>query len=168
MKEIWKPIKEYEDLYEVSNKGRIRSFWRRLPKILNPPMYSTGYKILTLCKKGEIHSRSPIHRLVATAFLKNPKNYPIIHHKDGNKLNNNVFNLEWCTHSHNKREDYRLGIQSKKGEYHHRAKLTNEEVIYIRWLYEVGDISHQKIADLYNIKRKAITDIINRKNWKHI
>lgn len=108
--EIWRPIKGYEGLYEVSNLGRIKSLkrlvkkwdgYRTVPeKILTPRTNNRGYLRITLCKDGITKTFSP-HRLVAEAFIPNPDNLPCVNHKDENPLNNVVSNLEWCTYSYN-------------------------------------------------------------------
>ena len=96
MEEIWKDIKGYEGLYQISNFGNVKSL--RNNNILKP---SNGeYKQVTLCYKGE-RKTIAIHRLVASAFIENPFNKEQINHKDENKHNNNVNNLEWCTHKEN-------------------------------------------------------------------
>ena len=110
LNEIWKPIKGYEGLYEVSNLGRIKSLkrlvkkwdgYRIVPeKILTPRANNRGYLRITLCKDGITKTFSP-HRLVAEAFLDNPDNLPCVNHKDENPLNNVASNLEWCTYSYN-------------------------------------------------------------------
>lgn len=97
MKETWKSIKNYENLYAVSNLGNIKSY--RTNKILKPVKQNTGYYRITLCKDN-IKRNYYIHRLVAEAFLL-PSKYPEINHKDGNKFNNNVRNLEWCNRKYN-------------------------------------------------------------------
>lgn len=113
-KEIWRPIKGYEDLYEVSNYGRVRSLDRIVYQIQNggklgPTLYkgrilgmgsSGGYKSCGLWKDGTVKT-FPIHRLVAETFIPNPNNYPCVNHKDENKVNNHVENLEWCTYEYN-------------------------------------------------------------------
>lgn len=106
MKEIWKNINGYEGLYQVSNTGLIKSFrkWKRagMPSeyILNPSISNTGYCQVTLYDGNERH-KFLVHRLVATAFIPNPENYSYVNHKDENKLNNSVDNLEWCTMQYN-------------------------------------------------------------------
>ena len=87
--EIWKPIKGFEGKYEVSNLGRIKSLISH--KILKPITQSPGYYNVGLESKKFL-----IHRLVAEAFLDNPKNYDCVNHIDGNKKNNLPENLEWC------------------------------------------------------------------------
>jgi len=109
--EIWKPIKGYEGLYEVSSWGRVRSLDRwvnkknglksfhkgRIRKLNN---LKNGYLVAHLVKKCKPEPYY-VHRLVAQAFIENPDNLPIINHKDEVKTNNHVENLEWCTHSYN-------------------------------------------------------------------
>ena len=101
--EIWRPIKGYEGLYEVSNLGRIKSLVNNKgqyrEKILNP-IIGHGYYRVILCKNG-IKKNYSVHRLVAEAFLPNTDNLPQINHKDENKSNNNVNNLEWCDAKYN-------------------------------------------------------------------
>ena len=110
-KEEWKPIKGYEGLYEISNFGRVKSLvgWNghkyvKREKILAPykqqtnPNYSRS--VVKLKKNGK-GKEFKVHRLVAKAFIPNPKNYKVINHKDGNPLNNKVNNLEWCTQKMN-------------------------------------------------------------------
>lgn len=100
--EHWKQIVGYEGLYEVSDLGNVRSWIkpnrskRTEPIVLKKVRMSTGYDCVTLCGKLK-----HIHRLVAEAFLSNPNGYRIINHKDENKQNNEVTNLEWCTQKHN-------------------------------------------------------------------
>lgn len=112
--EIWLPIKGHEGLYEVSNKGRIKSLPREVVRFgfhkenvvesIRPPK-KDKYLRIELSKEG-INKIYPIHRLVAIAFIENPNNKPFINHKDGNKYNNSVENLEWCTHSENQKYSF--------------------------------------------------------------
>ena len=99
MEEIWKPIKGYESLYEVSNLGNVKSLnWGR--ESLLKPYPRKGYYCVCLCKNN-ICRKFSIHRLVAQAFIPNPNNLPLINHKDEDTTNNRVENLEWCTNKYN-------------------------------------------------------------------
>ena len=110
MKEIWKPVRNYEGLYEVSNMGRVKSLertvrigrgYRIVPeKILKAEKNNHGYLQLHLYREGK-RKLCRIHRLVAIAFLENHNNLPEVNHKDENKQNNCVENLEWCSRSYN-------------------------------------------------------------------
>ena len=107
---MWKSIKGYEGLYEVSDSGEVKSLKRKArvkgnsyrtvnERILKPSV-SNGYKSVVLCK-DLTYTKIGVHRLVAEAFIPNPNNYPIINHKDANPSNNNVDNIEWCTYKYN-------------------------------------------------------------------
>ena len=114
--EEWKDIKGYEGIYQISNKGRVKSLnYNRTgkEKIREGTVDNTGYKIISLSKNGK-EKKYSIHRLVAQAFLPNPDNLPVVNHKDENKLNNNVENLEWCTHKYNCNYGTRNERTSKK------------------------------------------------------
>ena len=118
---MWKPIKGYEGIYEVSDAGGVRSCERITPdgkylstKILNGGRYPNGYEFVCLRKAGHNRNRMT-HRLVAEAFLPNPDNLPCVNHKDGNKHNNDVSNLEWCTYSQNRKHAYDVGIAPQRG-----------------------------------------------------
>ena len=99
--EIWKDIKGYEGLYQVSNYGRVKSFTRNTIRthILKCNVKKNGYIYITLYNNGYKYYR--LHRLVAETFIPNPNNYPCINHKDENKQNNKIDNLEWCTWKYN-------------------------------------------------------------------
>lgn len=113
MEEIWKDIKDYEGYYQVSNLGRIRSLDRyvntgikhstqvfRRGKLIKPFIDRDGYLVLTLSKNYKL-KYFRVHRLVAEAFIENLNDLPYINHKDENKQNNKVDNLEWCTQKYN-------------------------------------------------------------------
>lgn len=121
MEEIWKDIVGYEGLYQVSNLGRVKSLdhfrntglnrgYLQKGKILKPSMdMYRNYLRVQLSKKGKVVSIR-IHRLVAQAFIPNPKNKPQVNHIDGNKLNNCVDNLEWVTIRENIQHAYDTGL----------------------------------------------------------
>lgn len=110
MEEEWRPVKGYEGLYEVSNMGRVKSLHRSQGIILKQGT-SHGYMKVGLHKNGTCSTKK-VHRLVATAFIRNPNNYEFVNHKDGNKKNNTVDNLEWCTRSYNMRHAYHNGLMN--------------------------------------------------------
>lgn len=97
--EIWKPVVGYENRYEVSNTGKVRSSHFNEPIILSTIVFQ-GYEIVSLCNLNIKRNRR-MHRLVAQAFIPNPENKPQVNHKDKNKLNNHVNNLEWATNQEN-------------------------------------------------------------------
>lgn len=96
MIEVWSDVLGYEGLYEVSDQGRVR----RNGKILKPRKNLGGYLLVSLSKNGIVKT-AKIHRLVASAFIPNPQNLPEVNHKDENKTNNCLDNLEWCTCEYN-------------------------------------------------------------------
>lgn len=97
------------DFFEVSTAGDVRLVTRK--RVLKPCNNGTGYFYVAKVFSGKKKKHYYVHRLVAATFLDNPENLPEVNHKDGNKQNNNVLNLEWCTRSENKRHAYRLGLQ---------------------------------------------------------
>jgi hypothetical protein len=101
--EIWKDIEGYEGKYQVSSCGRVKSLnYNKTGReqILEPIKFSNGYLLVCLYKNGKGKYKL-IHRLVAEAFIPNPKNLPYVNHKDENKENNRVDNLEWCEQKYN-------------------------------------------------------------------
>lgn len=100
MHEIWKDIKGYNGKYQVSNLGNVKSFARKKEHILIPTS-TRGYLTVGLINQNHECKKYLIHRLVAEAFIPNPNNYKEVNHKDENKTNNNVNNLEWCTRAYN-------------------------------------------------------------------
>ena len=98
--EIWKDIEGYDGLYQVSDKGRVKSVKFGKEKILKPGRDKDGYLLVILSKNGERNTYR-VHRLVAQAFLPNPNDLPQINHKDEVKTNNSVQNIEWCDQKYN-------------------------------------------------------------------
>lgn len=127
MEEIWKTIEEFPN-YEVSSLGNVRN--KKTGRILKSSL-AKGYPQVILCQNGDKYSRR-VHRLVATAFLPNPNNYPDINHKDECKTHNNVDNLEWCDETYNiQYSGYKLRTpHSRRGDlvkqYDHKGNLLNE------------------------------------------
>ena len=118
MKEVWKDVHGFEEAYQVSNFGRIKRKERtdsnnrtHKERIMSPSMYSNGYMNVEL-RMNNKKRRTSVHRLVAEAFIDNPLNLPQINHKDENKANNHVSNLEWCTAQYNIR--YNDGVKRRR------------------------------------------------------
>ena len=130
--EIWKDVVGYEKLYQVSNNGKIKSYKRSGTngKILNGEVDEWGYIRVTLSKNSKI-KKHKVHRLVAEAFILNPNNFLQVNHKDGNKQNNCVDNLEWCTASYNTKHSYINNLNKTKGKKIIVInKLNNKEIYY--------------------------------------
>lgn len=100
--EQWKPVEGYEDLYEISNLGRVKSlnYHRTGVEKIMKPLKIKGYLLVDLCRDGE-RKKFLVHRLVASEFIPNPKGLPEINHIDEVKTNNCVSNLEWCDRRYN-------------------------------------------------------------------
>ena len=143
--EIWKPVVGYEGVYEVSSFGRIRSLDRitsYISRTQEGKEYTTththkgklmkqhnnhfGYKVIALRKDGKYRTYM-VHRLVADAFLFNPNNYPVVNHKDENKQNNCVDNLEWCTQQYNINYGSgnlrRINTRNQNKSYHYQREV---------------------------------------------
>lgn len=156
-KEIWKPIKDYEGLYEVSTLGQVRSL--RKGAILLPQNDNTGYVRVSLPVIGKKH----IHRIVAETFLPNQANKRCVNHIDNNKLNNAVSNLEWVTHKENSQHTVRQGRFHKHGMTS-SSKLTPKDVIEIRNSNEKQKV----LAIIYKVSKPTISVIKSRITWKHV
>lgn len=111
--EIWKDVVGYEGLYKVSDKGRVKSLKFGKVKILKPVRDTCGYLRVNLCKNG-LKKTYYVHHLTAQSFIPNPNNLPEINHRDEDKTNNKVENLEWCTAKYNANFGTRNQRQAEK------------------------------------------------------
>lgn len=145
MKEIWKEIEEYEGLYWVSNIGRVKS--KR--KILQP--IKGEYLKVGLSKNG-IQKTLTIHRLVAQTFIKNKNNYNFVNHKDENKYNNFVNNLEWCTNKYNCNYGKR-NIELSKNLSKYKIIQKNKQNNIIRIWDNMWEITHKTNFKKSNIQK---------------
>lgn len=171
MIEEWRPVVGYEGLYEVSSYGRVRSLDRycyRLQKgkVLSPAKDRYGYLTVTLNCNGKSKTIK-IHRLVAQAFLPNPDNLPQVNHKDENKINNIVYNLEWCDAKYNnnfgtRQERYR-NTMLERG---HWSGLSREEYEKKRY-QENKDKRKDSQRKYYQKNKDRICDKVKEYNQKN-
>ena len=163
--EIWKPIyiKNMKTNYEVSNHGRIKN---KKGKIIKFQLNKHGYLRVQLVINDKRYRRS-VHRLVAKAFIENKLNKPEVNHKDGNKLNNNVYNLEWVTRSENMKHAYENNLHKiQSGEESSNSKYSKEFVDSICLLLEKGLSPKEILKELNlenNTKHKSLINNIKHK-----
>lgn len=174
MEEIWKPVVGYHDIrgnrFLASNTGKIKSCITG--KVLKTYVNNRGYESIRITVDG-VKKTMTVHRAVALAFIPNTNNYLEINHKDGNKLNNNSNNLEWCTRSQNERHKFDTGLYDPirvSGERNGNHKLTVENVKYIREHFQPRNqnFGATALCKKFNVDRKTITDIVQRKIWKNV
>ena len=109
-----------------------------------------------------------VHRLLAITFIANPDKKPCINHIDGNKLNNEICNLEWCTHQENMDHAFRTGLANNKGENNGQSKLTSKKAKEIKLLLADGRLSQYKIASMYGVSRSCVLGIKAGRLWKDV
>ena len=151
MEEIWRDIEGYEGLYQVSNFGRVKTFKWGNKKIMRMGTTNFGYHSVQITKDG-IGKHFPVHRLVALNFIPNPENKRCVNHIDGNKTNNKLENLEWCTYSENNKHAYKLGLRVTTGNEGRPKKKVK--------CVETGEImeSINSAARKYNCSRWHLAD----------
>jgi hypothetical protein len=168
MNEEFKVIDECPN-YMVSNFGNIKGLTSGI--ILKPWFNDRGYNKVTLCKSNNKQSNRYVHRLVAIAFIENPHQYNQVNHIDGNKNNNTIHNLEWCTRKHNitHARDILNSFQFLKDKPIAR-KLNVNQVINIKQLLKLDSSTKHinKIASEYNVNPQTIKCIHWGITWKGI
>lgn len=131
-----------------------------------------GYVRLHLFdKKQNKYVDKKIHRLVAITFIGVCPDKYEVNHKDGNKLNNSLENLEYLSHYDNMQHAFKNNLAKPidtKGERNIKAKLKEEDVLKIREMYSKGNIKQTELAEMFGIEQAQISCIILRKNWRHI
>lgn len=165
--EKWVLVSEFKDYYEVSEFGDLRS----VARVINGKRYRSrriatrvsrnGYRMACIRVDGRPITVL-IHRLIATAFVPNPSGRREVNHRDGNKLNNEISNLEWVSRSENTAHAWRLGLkdakQHRRGEDHYGAKVTADQVRAIR----------NGSAETFGLSRSAIRHILSGRSWRHV
>lgn len=169
--EIWKTIDGFNGKYLISSFGRVMLAKGDEKRIISQQKDKKGYMRVGLYVNHKTINNK-VHRLVAATFIPNPNNYPQVNHKDENKSNNHVENLEWCTCKYNIR--YGTGKQraaeKNSGERNNMAKLKEEDVRRIRSIYIPGDKENgkRKLAEKYHVSYETITKIVTNQHWKHL
>lgn len=175
--EIWKDVPGYEGKYQASTLGRVRSLDRETPfknsvthrkgKVLKHGSVG-GYLNINLFDHALKCKSFLAHRVIAITFIPNDHSLKEVNHKDGDKKNNRVENLEWCTRSENIMHGYRTGLYGEhgKGENNKVSKLTNSDI------YKIRAIGHSqpyvKTAAEFGVANVVISRIVRRLAWAHI
>lgn len=179
MTEHWKPVVGYEGYYEVSDLGRVKrvssigrnTYAGRLLTIVHK---ANGYCQVDLCKNS-VRSCKSVHRLVLEAFVCPCLPGSQCNHKNGDKADNRLENLEWVTpwqNTHHAIEELDVWPSHPPplhvGSDVHTAKLTEEQVKEIRSLYATGRYTQSELGQSFGVNKEQINRIINRKAWKHV
>lgn len=163
--EQWKQIDGHER-YFVSSHGRIKNSDGKV--LVGFLKTRKGYYKAQLWK-GNKRIKTPfVHRLVAIAFIPNPDNLPQVNHKDTNKLNNHVDNLEWCTNQHNADHAMAHGLMvSFKGEKHPKATITLRQAREIRMAILNKNFTRAQLCKKYGVSVHIVKDIRNGRSWNY-
>ena len=154
----------FNSFIQISKNGEIKSHG----KIIKGEICKNGYKRIHVSNNG-VQYKFLVHRLVAETFIPNPNNLPCVNHKDGNKLNNSVENLEWVSYSENQIHAYKMGLKSADGVKNGQHKLTEKDVLYIRKHYVKGkhcENNSYGLANKFGVSAKTIQQIVNGVTWK--
>lgn len=172
--EKWIPIEGFE-LYEVSNFGRVKSNSRKIVinghkvqrrEHIKLPSVRGGYENIHLFIKPRSKTMS-VHRLVAKYFIPNPDNKLYVNHKDGNKRNNRVSNLEWVTHQENIDHSMRTGLFTAKGENHYCSKLKRDDILFIRKTCR-KKYTPLELSKMFNVSRRLIYDVALKNTYADV
>jgi len=183
--EVWKNVIGYENIYQVSNFGNVKSldrevapnnrvpYWRK-GKICKQSKSNLGYMTVGFTVNN-VKVNKYVHRLVAEAFITNINDYPQVNHIDCDKTNNKMYNLEWCTNSQNHIHASKNGLNklhlhrvAYSEENNGRSLLTKEQVLEIKQKYIPYKYSAKKLSKEYEVSESCITHILNNTSWKEI
>lgn len=165
MLKTWLPVVGYEQRYEVSDHGDVRTIKGR---VLTPWKSNLGYVLVRVSAPRKVLR---VHRLVAEAFLSNAEGKPFVNHIDADRSNNFWRNLEWCTHLENMRHAQRLGrnqVNYWVGKRSPNAALSDEQVSKIRELYATGNYSWGDLADQFSANKRTIGRIVRMESYTNV
>ena len=152
--------------YLINTKGQVFSEFTN--KFLKPFKNPQGYCLVDLYHNGKTYTRQ-LHRLVALAFIPNPEKLETVNHKNGNKEENDVDNLEWMTRLDNVRHAWKTGLAKPRYGTDNPANVYSEEQIHqVCQMLEVGHLNNKEIAEIVGVNVTLIRDIKFRGKWKHI
>lgn len=164
--EVWKDITGYEGLYQASTHGRIKSYCKYdRGRILKSFRYSKYLGVALFENKK--HIKYYVHRLVALTFIPNPENKPCINHKDGDKDDNRIENLEWCTQQENLIHKINI-LGEGRGDKHGNSVISEKRVGGIKFLLKEGKLTQRQIAKRYKIDYRIVNQINKGITWVHI
>ena len=181
--EIWKDILGYEGIYQVSTFGKVKALLRQKGKgtgrgsyiskerILKSRINRSGYKQVSLYKSGTARTLL-VHRLIMIAFVPNLESKPEVNHIDGIKLNNDLSNLEWATHSENAKHAFKMGLRippvfDRKGSSNGSSKLIEKDIVDIVNMSKAG-FSTKEIMAKFGISQPNASRILRRVSWTHV
>lgn len=156
--------------YQVDTDGNVYS--KKTGNKMKLGLSQKGYSQVSVSVNGKECCRK-VHRIVAEAFIPNPCNKPTVNHKDLNKLNNCVDNLEWATHKEQVVHAVSMDVRANwkkdlKGTKHTQTKLTDSDVLEIRRIHSEGELNYPQIGKMFKIGRSGISHIVQRRSWSHI
>jgi len=168
---IYYDIKGYEGIYQLSKDGKVLSKARQGAKTKVLKGARGEYLCVHLTKNGKTKKKR-IHRLLAEMFIPNPDNKPQVNHKDGNKYNNSLENLEWVTNGENVKHAYDKGlIKPRRGELNGNSKLTEKQVAEIRDIASRSGryYGRKELSLRYGVSECTIKEVVNRRrnNWSN-
>ena len=175
--ESWRDVVGYEGYYQISDFGNVRSLGRRVrngsgtrrvrARVVRQGKHKQGYRVVAL-QRGNRSRSFLVHRLVAAAFLPSIPTGSEINHKDGDKCNNTLSNLEIATRQENIDHAVRTGLIDNKGEKNARAKITAERVQEIRTLHAAGGVGYKAISKRFGLPWGTIRNVVKRRTWAHL
>lgn len=159
-----KTIEGTNGKYVIYENGKVFSV--KTGKELKQLNFGAGYKSVSIFKDGKFKHQT-IHRLLAESFIPNPKNKPVVNHKNGIKDDNRLQNLEWATYSENNKHAFENGFNKpKQGSERHTSTIDEQMVFKIREMFKTKKISH--ISKELNLGYTLVRGVCLRKTWKHI
>jgi hypothetical protein len=165
----WRDVVGFEAYFKVSSCGQV--FSKRSNKILKQWLRKNGYMTVAV-RIGGRNGQSycfKIHRLVAEAFIPNLENKPMVNHIDNNRSNNHISNIEWCTAKENAQHCVKSGNHPRlSGEDNGQAKLTKDQVEYIRKVFKPRDkeFGARALGRKFNVNKTTILSVVNNESWK--